>query len=140
MDALCKWYNIAEPISTGLFDSAVNFSGKPGAPSFDMVDIWLHHNATVPAIEGDASFRYVESKRTDMSLAHHDVAVPITSGGITTHSIELFGSKLDLSGRVRLSMCRNLEMLPMHATPLPKQQTQHSISTTSQLLGWLWLL
>ncbi|KAK3209816.1 hypothetical protein GRF29_44g758836 [Pseudopithomyces chartarum] len=59
VDALSKWYNIDVAISTGLFEMAVNFSGHAGASSFDMVDIWIHHNATVNAIEGDASFSTV---------------------------------------------------------------------------------
>lgn len=116
MDALSKWYNIDVEISTGLFEMAVNFSGHAGASSFDMVDIWIHHNATVNAIEGDASFRYVESKHTDVSLAHYCPAAPITIGVIITRSITLSGSKLDLSGRARLSMCKNLGMLQGHAT------------------------
>lgn len=116
MDALSKWYNIDVAISTGLFEMAVNFSGHAGASSFDMVDIWIHHNATVNAIEGDASFRYVQSKRTKISLAHHCPAAPIIIGGIITPSTALSGSRLVLSGRARLSMCRNSGMLHRHAT------------------------
>lgn len=116
MDALSKWYNIEVAISTGLFEMAVNFSGHAGASSFDMVDIWVHHNATVNAIEHDASFRYVDSKHTDFSLTHHCVVAPIIIGGIITHSTALSGSRLVLSGRARLSMCKNSGMLHGHAT------------------------
>lgn len=58
-NALSKWYNIDEEISGGLFFRALNETGRPDATTFDMTDIRLHRNATVEAIEQDASFRYV---------------------------------------------------------------------------------
>ncbi|KAL1592644.1 hypothetical protein SLS60_011060 [Paraconiothyrium brasiliense] len=71
--SLSKWYNIAEEVSGNLFARALLQTGRPNATTFDMTDLRLHHNASVMAIEGDASFSRADYYWGDDYSLNHTV-------------------------------------------------------------------